>query len=442
MFEQLFTPVDVLSFDEAVYRHAMLQEALKQLLPEHGTPKNIGKMIVDYAQDAWNECIGAGSPDSAIASALRSAVPLEYIPLLRMRSGIPAAYLISKLVEILANGAKGGEDLSDDMVLRRCVTEAFKSFEERRKNANQIEEGFGFDESDAWAQMRKIEDRTGEVSHLMKQVAALAGRMYKSFQYAAIPHKTNEPQEVEGVETGGAIDRMLDDEKASIGIDPDVAVRVSEDRANQFQMAGETTRSRGPLVVVVDESSSMHGHRAIWAKACSIALIRIALQEGRTVRMVHFSTVTDVHDVRPNVPDDMLLAAESHLSGGTNIQVAFEVSLDQVGDLEKNGLEGADIVFITDGECSYGEQPFKRMVQMGVQLWTVAIDVDLEVSARNANSSRGYGSSPWLYKYATAYVHISDATIRGNGDGAVKAALKLRNAALDNSTRADEASRA
>lgn len=443
MFDSLFN-WDVLSFDEAIQRHGMLRDSLVKLTPAHNPslPSMKAKQIASYLQDAWNECVGAGSADSAIAAALRGIVPLDYVPLLRMRSGIPASYLIARLTDVLISSVLKGEDIDDDMHLRGLVAEAFKAFEERRKIADTLEEGFGFDRSDAWAQMRQVEDRQGEVSALMKQIANLAGRMYKSFEYNAIPSKCKDPQEVEGVEIGGELDRMLDDEKASVGIDPDVAVRVSEDRVNQFKMAGESIKSRGPLVVVVDESGSMHGHREIWAKACSVALIRVALQEGRAVRMVHFSTVTDVHDVRPNEADDIRLVAESHCGGGTDIDVAMEVALEQVGDLEKDGKEGADIVFITDGLDSYSRTPFENMVKMGVQLWTVSIDVDIKAVSESQRKNRGAaGASGWLFDFARAYVHISDATIRGNGAGAINAALQLREAALDNVTREEEASR-
>jgi uncharacterized protein with von Willebrand factor type A (vWA) domain len=285
--------------------------------------------------------------------------------------------------------------------------------------------------------MRQVEDRSGEVSQLMLQIAQLAGRMYKAFDYSPIPSKCKDPQEVDGIESGGEIDRMLDDEKASIGIDPEVTVRVSEDRANQYKMAGESTKSRGPLVIAIDESGSMHGHREIWSKACAVALTRVALQEGRLVRIVHFSTVTDVHDVRAGNADDMLLVAQSHCGGGTDIDTALATSLTQVQNLANDNMEGADIVFITDGLDNYSKHHFDKMVQLGVQLWTVAIDVDIKAISEQCKKKIGqqYGGAPWLFDYARAYIHISDATIRGNGDGAISAAVQLRDSALDNVTR-------
>jgi len=430
MFDQTGFNYDLLTFDEAIERHGMMQEALAQLAQ---TPdKARAKTIAGMALDTWNESMGAGDPDSLIASVVRAVMPIDYIPLLSMRSGIPAAYFNVALVQKLQNVA----DLNDDLQLKAAVTEAFSSFEEKRNNASTMEEGFGFDRAAAWVQMRKVEDRSVQVSDLMLEVAKLAGRMYKSFQYAGIPKKTDDPQEVDGITIGGDLSRMLDDEAASLGVDPEVVVRVSEDRAVLHNMQGESVKSRGPLVVAVDESGSMHGHREVWSKACAVALARVALQEKRTVRIVHFSTVTDVQPIL-NDTDDIRLIAESHCGGGTDIETAMRVCVRQVGDLEITGEHGADIVFITDGEDQYEESPFIEAKKLGVQLWTVAIDVDIKAKAARTREHRGFGggASGHLYTYAKAYVHLSDKVIRASGDGAIMAAMQLRDAALDNSTR-------
>lgn len=439
-FRQAKTFTNVLTFDEAMQRHGMVRDVVTRIVTVKSSPDKAAvhraqaKQMLAHLQDAWNECMGCGDPDSDMASAVRVTIPLDYVPLMLMRSGIPAAYFVVKLAEHLQRAATDGEDLSDDMVLRQCASRAFDEFEWKRQNAATLEEGFGCDRSAAWAQLRQVDDQSSNpnVKRLMMQVAELAGRMFKAFQYQPVPNRTNEPQEVDGVETGGELERMLDDEAASMGIDPEVAVRVSDDRAYQYQMSGESTKCRGPLVLAIDESGSMHEQRAVWAKACSVALARIALAEGRAVRVVHFSTATDVHDVKPNDPQDMLLLSQSHCSGGTDIDTAMRVALDQVGNLEKNGHEGADIVFITDGLDNYSEEPFKQMAKQGVQLWTVAIDVDLEQVAKewDRTNGSGYVSSPWLYKYARAYVHVDDHMI--NNGGAMNSAVKLRQAAFDN----------
>lgn len=430
---------NLLTFDEALQRHGMLREAADRIIKvadKGSIGRDDAKIIVAHAQDAWNEALGGGDPDSSMAGALRGVVPLDFVPLMRMRSGIPAAYLIVRLIDALITHAQSRHDLEDDFVLRKAAKEAFNRFEYHRKNAAQLEEGFGFDRSDAWAQMRKVEDRSGQVTATMQQIAQLAGRMFKAFQYQPIPSKTQDPQEIDGVEQGGDVERMLDDEAASMGIDPEVVVRVSEERAHQYQMSGENMKNRGPLVIAIDESGSMHGHREVWAKACAVALARVALSEGRVVRVVHYSMATDVHDVRPKNADDMRLVAESHMSGGTDIETAMSVSVEQVGKLEKDDKQGADIVFVTDGICAYSEAPFKRMARGGIQLWTVAIDVDIKAVAEASRHNRGaMGASGWLYEYARAYVHLDKDTIKIAGDAAINAAVQLKTAALDNDSR-------
>lgn len=436
--------VDTFSFDDALGAHAMLRNAL-QRVKEHQFGKEKNKRIGEGARDAWDQCMGVGDPDSDVACAVRSVMPLSFVPLLRMRSGIPAAYFVVHLIDTFASALQHGQDIDDDMVLRRVIQRAFDEFDKRRKTADKLKEGFGFDDSDSWAQMRKmneLEERSGYVTPLMQQIADLAGRMYKAFQYNAIPSKCPDPQEVEGVEVGGDLSRMLDDDAAAMGVDPEVLAAVAEERANQYQMSGESIKSRGPLVIVIDESGSMHGNREVWAKACAVALTRVALQEGRAVRCVHFATGTHTHDVNPGNADDMRLVAESHLSGGTDIDVALQVAIRQVGNLAKDDKVGADIVFITDGLDRYSEKHFKTMVREGIQLWTVAIDIDIKAVAEQSRQYRGsYAASGWLYTYARAYVHVDD-TMLNNGGKAIEAALQLRDSALDNATREREAQEA
>lgn len=436
---------NLLSFEEAVDRHKMVLEAVQSITAttKHARqPSNYiqtldnkaQKLIVDYAQDTWNECMGAGDPDSVIAGAVRIVMPLDYVPLLRMRSGIPAAYFLVQLIEIVIDTAKMVNDITNDQVLNKCVRDAFDKFEHIRINAQSMQEGFGFDRSAAWVQMVGVADKSGRVAPLMKKIADLAGRMFKAFRYNQIPNKTNDPQEVDGVETGGNIERMLDDEVASMGIDPEVLVRVADERAYQYRMTWESPKSRGPLLIALDESGSMHEERMVWSKACAVALARVALSEGRNVRVVHYATATDVHDVRNKNHEDMLLLTKSHMSGGTCIETALEVSVDQVCKMHSEGDEGADIVFITDGEDRYPDDSFKVMKDKGIQLWTVAIQVDIKAAAEASLTSRGFGRgmSPHLYTYATAYVYIDDKMIRDSGTGAVDAAVQLKKSALGN----------
>jgi uncharacterized protein with von Willebrand factor type A (vWA) domain len=228
------------------------------------------------------------------------------------------------------------------------------------------------------------------------------------------------------------LSRILDDEAASVGIDPEAIVRISEDRAQQYQMTSVQHVARGPLVIALDESGSMEGIRNEWAKGCAIALTRLALSEGRAVRVIHFSTACDTRDIRPGEPDDLRILAESAVDGGTDIGKATWVAVRQCGNFEAEGKSGADIVFITEGIDNYGKEPFEEMKKRGIRLWTVAIEQDLEAKANASKASRGVSGSAWLYTYASAYVHLSDTMLYSKQGSSIHAAVKLRDAALDN----------
>jgi Mg-chelatase subunit ChlD len=419
----------MLTFQQAQQRHRMVRDAV------NGLHQQRKEGLVKDSEGAWNAVLGIPGDNSIVARACRTTIPLDYVPLMRAADGIPAAYFVVQLGRHLATS---NADLKDDFVVRQVVRKAFADFEQRRKEANNVESGFGFDRSDAWKTLIDYEDQSERAREMMLEISKLAGRMFEAFRYYSVPQPTDDPQEVVGVEQGGDTERILDEEAAAFGVDPEVKVRVSEDKAYQYKMRGEAPRSRGPMVVALDESGSMGHHRLVWSKACAVALGRIARLERRPVRVVHYSTVTYVHDLTDD-PRTMLELAKSKLHGGTCIDTAMGVAVDEVGDLEQNGFKGADIVFITDGEDHYSNGHFERMLEKDTELWTVAIDVDLEGRAKRAAERKqgnmrddGYGSHH-LYNYARAYIHINQAAL--TGEGGIKAATKLREAAMDNHRR-------
>lgn len=67
------------------------------------------------------------------------------------------------------------------------------------------------------------------------------------------------------------------------------------------------------------------------------------------------------------------------MSGGTDIAKALWRAIDQVGDLEKNGHKGADIILITDGEDPQEDKITKALdecARKGIRLWTILIEID------------------------------------------------------------------
>lgn len=413
----------------AEQRHRMVRDTMQAIRDPRNrrlTPE-VRQLAISSLGQLWDEITGRGPVDGIMAGAVRAALPVDLIPLLESCSGIPAAYLVHCMGEELRRELPKA-NLEDDLQCTCLLGKAIKAFFDRKQEADQVEEGFGFDRSASWVTLRDCDDMSQHAKALMLEIAKLAGRMVKAFDYHALPRPTDSPEEVDGVHQGGDLERILPEEAASLGvpgIGAEVAERISEDRAWQYDMHGEAPQSRGPLVIALDESGSMHDHRMVWSKACAVALTRIAHAEGRRVIAVHYADATDVHEVTTD-PKSMTKLAKQHQSGGTCIATAMRVSVDRCLQFEGEGEEGADIVFVTDGLDNYGDHHFKRMRDAGIKLWTVAIDVDLRKPGRYA---WGDGASRHLLTYASQYVHVDDQLL--NDPSGVELAARLRDAALD-----------
>lgn len=370
------------TYEKAKGHHAMVAAA--------------GKRLGDNARAVWNALTGRATGESDIAEAIVLTMPEDYFPLLRGNDGIPACFAMSRLAE----------EISPDMsvfALRAACNTVWEKFEERRKRANDVREGLGWDLSDAWLTERDVNDPA--VMDEVAAIARLAGRMYKHIRGTKVRDVDGQPEEVDSVTVGGELERLIPSEIAQLA-DEDLGdlteMRLLQRRAMQFQFRGDRPALRGPLVILIDESGSM-GSRAgalsaprnQWAKACAAALTRAAHDQGRLVRVVHFSTTTSRQDIPVGDSQAIIRMMRTFLSGGTDIPIAVNRGIDEVGELELKGLRGADIVAISDGvDGGYGyEEPIKRMQSQGIKLWSIAIELE-------------WNEHYPLRKHAERYIHV------------------------------------
>lgn len=403
------------SYQEAVEAHRQVEDSAKAI----GT---------DSAKACWESLVGLSGVlcSDPVASAIELTIDPDNVTLLRQGGGIPAAFALRSVSERL-----GDVDLTDDLAVRTVVNQAWQDFEDRKALANDVREGFGWDLSPSWMTVRKVADDRYR-ARLVREIATLAGRMYKAMRGVKVRRVTDDPQEVKEVTIGGDLERLLASEHAQLA-DADLgdltAIRVMQRKAMQMRMQGEAEANRGPLVIALDESGSMHDEwssaveahdagysdkeiartkvspwrergtgRNTWAKACAVALIRIAHEDNRMVRVVHFGTSTAVDECKPGDHAAVVEMACRFLSGGTDIVKALRVAVHQVGDLEKEGHSGADVVLVSDGEDHRGDEnaftpTLDEMGQKGIRLWTVGIAVD-------------YDKSNPLRDRAARYIHV------------------------------------
>jgi|Deesub1362B_J571_1020462.scaffolds.fasta_scaffold01116_7 uncharacterized protein with von Willebrand factor type A (vWA) domain len=110
---------------------------------------------------------------------------------------------------------------------------------------------------------------------------------------------------------------------------------------------------KADFCICLDLSGSMSGSKEIWAKALCLALMQMALKENRNFVVIPFS-----NDALPPIrfnnkikTDDILKLASIFIGGGTNFEKPLRKAIEEMQNLER-----ADIVFITDGECSISQQ--------------------------------------------------------------------------------------
>lgn len=362
---------------------------------EHAAVKNAATIDPGDAGDLWNAIVGLGSDPLAgsFAEAVRDTMPERFAALLST-DDIAAAYAFGvmwdrfrdyRLVPLRGQGLR----------LRDHSRAAWALFAAKADSVTELAQGFGWDDSAAWASVQNIQTARGDMA-LVQRVAKLAGRMYASLKGARATKIAGVAGEVYSVEQGRAIDRLLPSTMAMLSdsvLEGVVLEQIATRRAPQYAVRGTAKRSKGPLVMAIDESGSMVGARNEWAKAAAVAVARVAAEEGRAVSVVHYSTSAERQALRPRDGASVVQMIQRFLNGGTMISLALSVSTDEVKMLAKKGERGADIILVTDGidgDESGHAKAIDDAAAIGARLWTVAIECDISESASLRSRAASY----------------------------------------------------
>jgi uncharacterized protein with von Willebrand factor type A (vWA) domain len=156
-----------------------------------------------------------------------------------------------------------------------------------------------------------------------------------------------------------------------------------------LDMKGEP--SRGPVVVLIDESSSMGGERELMAKAVGLAIIGIARFDGRAAALIEFSShgqqqTTHFEPGENDVPGVVALLTHFY-GGGTDFDapILAALRLTGTGKLKDQGgdkrYQSADVIIISDGEADLDPETI-RLIKAhradGVRLFAICVGVSDE----------------------------------------------------------------
>lgn len=347
-----------------------------QAKQQHRTVAVAAAQNEETAADLWNAIVGVGREpvSGSFAEAVRDTAPMEHATLLATND-VAAAYafdLMERRVPYLAADAS-------PFALRDAARGPWAEFSERATRTEQLAEGFGWSLCAAWSHTREVNVASGKLSGV-ERIARLAGRMHAALRGSRSKRVAGVPSEVYSVEQGNDVARLLPAEQVLLTdsmLETVALERIATRRAAQYAVRGTSKQSRGPLVIALDESGSMHARRNEWAKAAAVALARVAFEDKRPVVVVHYSSSAEVQTLRPGDGAAVVAMIRSFLSGGTAIGLALDVAVQQVKALAQKGQKGADIVLVTDGVDGDEAAQTKALdagAPLGVRLWTVAIE--------------------------------------------------------------------
>lgn len=197
-----------------------------------------------------------------------------------------------------------------------------------------------------------------------KQLFKVMGR-FQHFALASSQQRVEEmPHEIVGIELGADLDRVLPSEFMYL-TDPELEdiffKNFSEGTLMQWEMEGEDTIGKGPIVLLIDGSGSMAQKRdgltpEIWSKAVMLGFLTLAEREKRDVyvrqfgaRGKHSDWAFPYRTHRDAVrPESLFEAGECFLNGGTDFMDPLQWALEKVTTAE---WSRSDVVIITDGRA-------------------------------------------------------------------------------------------
>lgn len=184
----------------------------------------------------------------------------------------------------------------------------------------------------------------------LKQIADMAGRFNKIMKKKA-KSKSNYTMECKNITIGNELNRLIPLELAQYVIPStrlDFLKRYGEAQTLVFDSKGKGRRGKGPIIICMDESSSMTSIKAE-SKAFCLALLMIAKRQKRDFAIIPFAS--DIGEVQffmkgRSSTDQLIHFTKQFLGGGTNYENPLRESLTI---LTQSKFKGADVLFVTDG---------------------------------------------------------------------------------------------
>lgn len=261
---------------------------------------------------------------------------------------------------------EGGEEETEDpartIARIRSTRAAAKAAAEQVEAARETAAGLGLgdaselDPATIARYVRAVRD-----DHLLRAIMAMAGRYRARAQTLQRERVDAHRAEITGIELAGDIGRLLPTELLAVaGAVPELEwlalYRLATRRCLAYRHHRRDPVGMGPIVVSVDESSSMRGQKIAAAKGLALAMAWVAHQQRRPCLLVGFSGTAEVHACPSDKPDDVVAWCQHFWDGGTVLDGPLAtVPTEHWPTLPREARGRADHIIITDAEVDCSE---------------------------------------------------------------------------------------
>lgn len=197
----------------------------------------------------------------------------------------------------------------------------------------------------------------------LRRILNLAGRYRRCAQAKQRTKQSHGYDDMVGVELAGEISRLLPIELSKLAdedFELDALRRLVEKQSMCREYRGIEKQGKGPIVVCVDESSSMDGDKIAEAKAFALAMAWVAKHQKRWIALVSFAVGSTGRTcvLPPNKWDQekLLIWLSNFMGGGTKMTVPYKTVPFELWESDDfNPPKGkTDMIVITDGVVNVG----------------------------------------------------------------------------------------
>lgn len=299
------------------------------------------------------------------------------------------------------------EDASKHPIKKQVMAKAVEKAKQAGDEAKEAMASWGIEPGDSSTQdvdeiLKLVENAS--MNHVSKVLGRLRGMATSTIK----GYKQTNTGAVSQVGATKDVTKMFMSEVVKLNRKAPPIVRANKIRemASQGLMGWiplEEQKESGSFIFIVDESGSIGTKTCLYEKAMAIAIaksIQDELEAGRRYELYGFDTkivtsVTSDEDWRQHIA-----FMREYSGGGTRIALALNHAIDRAEVMHLSGIEGVDIVLVSDGLDDIGDQVLDRLddlnTRIGVRLFYIHIG--------------SYSWSEELEKRAYATWRISDSS--------------------------------